>query len=225
MENEEIFRDEILEEDAGAADAETAQTETVEASEDGGEKKEEFNIWKELLSYVKIVVIAFVAAYLITHFLIINCVVPTGSMLNTIQLKDRVIGSRLSYLFSEPERGDIVIFYYPGDESHKTIYIKRLVGLPGDTIEVKGNRIYINGSETPLEEPYLSETYLSGGSHENYGPFTIPEGEYFMMGDHRNSSSDSRAWGTVKKEDLMGKALFIYFPFDNISWLDVDYEY
>ncbi|MCR5743724.1 MAG: signal peptidase I [Lachnospiraceae bacterium] len=225
MENEELYREDSFKEDVSSEEQETATAETSGTDESDNPKKEEFNIWREILSYVKILIVAFIAAYLITHFLIINCVVPTGSMLDTIQLKDRIIGSRLSYIFSEPERGDIVIFYYPGDEKHKTIYIKRLVGLPGDTIEVRDNKIYLNGSETPLDEPYLSDTYLSGGSFANYGPYTIPEGEYFMMGDHRNGSSDSRNWGTVSREDIMGKALFIYFPFDDISWLDVDYEY
>ena len=224
MENEELYREDPFKEDVSSKEQETATAETEGTDESANPKKEEFNIWREILSYVKILIVAFIAAYLITHFLIINCVVPSGSMLDTIQLQDRIIGSRLSYIFSEPERGDIVIFYHTY-EKHKTIYIKRLVGLPGDTIEVRDNRIYLNGSDTPLDEPYLSDTYLSGGSLVNYGPYTIPEGEDFMMGVHRNNSSDSRQWGTVKREDIMGKALFIYFPFDDITWLDVDYEY
>jgi signal peptidase I len=181
------------------------------------------SIWREILSYVEIFAVAFVIAYILTHFLIINCKVPTGSMLDTIQLNDRIIGSRLSYLNSSPERGDIVIFPFPDDESR--IYIKRVLGLPGETIEVKSGRVYINGSDTPLEEPYLKEEYLVGS--RDFGPYTIPEGCYFMLGDHRNNSADSRVWTNtcVQEDKIMGKALFIYYPFSDITWLDQDYDY
>jgi signal peptidase I len=179
--------------------------------------------WKELLSYIEIFAVAFVIAYILTHFLIINCKVPTGSMLDTIQLNDRIIGSRLSYINSSPERGDIVIFPFPDNESK--IYIKRVIGLPGETIEVRDGRVYINGSDTPLEEPYLKDEYLIGS--RDFGPYTIPEGSYFMLGDHRNNSADSRVWNNtcVQEDKIMGKALFIYYPFNHITWLDQDYDY
>ncbi len=187
------------------------------------EKPKKNSFIKELLSYVEIFVVAFVIAYVLTHFIIINCKVPTGSMLDTIQLTDRIIGSRLSYINSSPERGDIIIFPAPDDNSK--IYIKRVIGLPGETIEVKDGRVYINGSDEPLDEPYLNEDYLVGS--KDFGPYTVPEGCYFMMGDHRNNSADSRVWTNtcVKEEDIMGKALFIYYPFKDIKWLDVDYDY
>jgi signal peptidase I len=144
-------------------------------------------------------------------------------MLDTIQLEDRIIGSRLSYINSTPQRGDIVIFPFPDNEAK--IYIKRVIGLPGETIEVRDGRVYINGSDTPLDEPYLKEEYLVGS--RDFGPYTVPEGSYFMLGDHRNNSADSRVWTNtcVKEEKIMGKALFIYYPFNHISWLDQDYDY
>ncbi len=191
--------------------------------EDEDEKPKKNSFIKELLSYVEIFVVAFVIAYILTHFIIINCKVPTGSMLDTIQLTDRIIGSRLAYINSSPERGDIIIFPAPDDNSK--IYIKRVIGLPGETVEVKDGRVYINGSDEPLDEPYLNEDYLVGS--KDFGPYTVPEGCYFMLGDHRNNSADSRVWTNtcVKEEDIMGKALFIYYPFKDIKWLDVDYDY
>lgn len=188
---------------------------------DKNAKKRSF--WKEVLSYIEIFAVAFIIAYVLTHFLIINCRVPTGSMLDTIQLTDRIIGSRLSYISADPQRGDIIIFPAPDDETK--IYIKRVIGLPGETVEVKGGRVYINGSDTPLEEPYLNDEYLTGS--RDFGPYTVPEDSYFMLGDHRNDSADSRVWNNtcVKKENIMGKALFIYFPFQDIKWLDQNYSY
>ena len=187
------------------------------------EKKDTHPFLTELISYIKTILLAFVIAFFLTQFIIINCQVPTGSMLDTIQLKDRIIGNRLAYLFSEPERGDIVIFPYP--DNPKKIYIKRLIGLPGETIEVKDGRVYINGSEEPLDEPNLSEKYLAGS--RDFGPYTIPDGCYFMLGDHRNNSLDSRFWTNtcVKREDILAEALFIYFPFNHASWLAEEHVY
>lgn len=181
------------------------------------------SFWKELLSYIEIFAVAFIIAYVLTHFIIINCKVPTGSMLDTIQLNDRIIGSRLSYINSSPERGDIIVFPFPDDESK--IYIKRVIGLPGETIEVRSGRVYINGSDTPLEEPYLKEEYLIGS--RDFGPYTVPENSYFMLGDHRNNSADSRVWTNtcVQEDKILGKALFIYYPFQDITWLDQNYDY
>ncbi len=212
-------QEEALKSDGGEQDLQQSDSET---GPDASEKKTRF--WREFLSYVKIFAAAFVIAYILTHFFIINCRVPTGSMLDTIQLNDRIIGSRLSYIWDEqPERGDIIIFPAPDDESK--IYIKRILGLPGETIEVRNGRVYINESDTPLDEPYLNEIYLLGS--RDFGPYTIPEDSYFMLGDHRNNSADSRVWNNtcVKREDILGKALFIYFPFQDIKWLDQDYDY
>lgn len=207
----------------------TEQTEYTEqegaeaSSQASGKEAKKKAFWKEVLSYVEIVVIAFIIAYILTHYLIINCRVPTGSMLDTIQLTDRIIGSRLSYISKDPERGDIIIFPAPDDESK--IYIKRVIGLPGETIEVRGGLVYINGSDTPLDEPYVNEDYLPGS--RDFGPYTIPEDSYFMLGDHRNNSLDSRAWNNtcVERDKIMGKALFVYFPFQDIKWLAQDYDY
>ena len=110
----------------------------------------------------------------------------------------------------------MVVFKYPVNEEQgieTVIYVKRCIGPPGETLEIKNNTVFIDG--TPLVEDYLN----TGTSMPDFGPVTIPEGEYFMMGDNRNDSSDSRVWGTVKDENLVAKAQFIYWPFSHMGGL------
>lgn len=164
-------------------------------------------VLKELFSWVMVIVAAFVLAYVITHFVIIKAEVPSGSMESTIMTGDRLIGNRLAYLFSEPERGDIVIFPFPDQED--TIFIKRIIGLPGETVEIMEGAVYINGQK--MNEIYINEPM---NPEETAGPFLVPEGCYFMMGDNRNHSADSRYWNEkfVKKEKIIGKAWLRYEP-------------
>ena len=138
---------------------------------------------------------------------IVNATIPSGSMENTILPGDRIIGSRLSYLYHEPKRQDVVIFRFPDDESQ--VFIKRVIGLPGETLRIVDGRVYMNGSEKPLEEIYIKEV-----PRGDFGSFKVPEDSYFMMGDNRNHSHDSRYWENhyVKKEDILAKAIFRYYP-------------
>ncbi|MDO5344401.1 MAG: signal peptidase I [Lachnospiraceae bacterium] len=198
---------------------------------------------KELLSWVEVLVIALVLALLINNFIIVNATVPSGSMENTIHPGDRLLGFRFSYWFSEPQRGDIVVFRYPIDEARhqqdksvkRTNFIKRIIGLPGETVEIRNAKIYINGSETPLEEDYLKEEWIV----KNDGfTFQVPEGCYLMLGDNRNDSSDARYWAEkslmygiadtveeamqysyVERDQILGKAYFRYWPLNKISSL------
>ena len=166
-----------------------------------------FSLKKEIISWLQIIVAAVVIALLLNNFVIANSRVPTGSMENTIMSRSRVIGSRLAYLKDDPQRGDIVIFHYPDDES--IYYVKRVIGLPGETVMIEDGKVYINGSDTPLDEPYLAEP-MEG----SYGPYTVPEGCYFMLGDNRNNSRDARFWENkyVKKDKIIAKVLFCYYP-------------
>jgi len=163
---------------------------------------------KELWEWVKIIVSAAAIAFVLNTFIIANSQVPSGSMENTIMTNDRVIGSRLSYRFGDPERGDIVIFRFPDNE--KLYYVKRIIGLPGETVDIAGGHVYLNGSQTPLEEPYLREPMIPEAPMH----FEVPEGCYFMMGDNRNWSSDARRWQNtyVKREKIIAKVLFRYYP-------------
>lgn len=171
-------------------------------------KTEKFNWKKELWEWVKIIVSAAVIALVLNTFIIANSQVPSGSMENTIMTNDRVIGLRLSYLFTDPERGDVAIFRFPDNE--KIYYVKRVIGLPGETVDIYDGRVYLNGSDTPLEEPYIREPMLP----EDPMHFEVPEGCYFMLGDNRNHSADARVWQNtyVKKEKIVAKVLFRYFP-------------
>ena len=170
-------------------------------------KKKKTNFLKEAFSWVMVVVCAFVLAFFVTNFVIIKAEVPTGSMISTIMIGDRLIGNRLAYLFSDPERGDIVMFPYPDNEEE--IYIKRVIGVPGDTVQVKEGVLYLNGEV--FEEDYLNEPMKK---EEDTELFTVPEGCYFMMGDNRNDSWDSRFWEHkfVAKKKIIGKAEMEYFP-------------
>lgn len=181
----------------------------------------------ELMSWLQILVTAACIAFVLNTFIIANSRVPSGSMENTIMTNDRVIGFRLSYLFSDPARGDVVIFRYPVDES--IYYVKRIIGMPGDTVDIVDGKVYLNGSETPLDEPYLREEMeIEMPMH-----FEVPEDSYFMMGDNRNYSADSRYWtkenitkdGTkeyipipyVKRKKIIAKVLFRYWPLNKIG--------
>ena len=183
-----------------------------DSSSEKSRKKEPFNLKKEVISWIQVLAAAAVIAFIINTKIIANSQVPTGSMETTIMAGDRVIGSRLSYLFGEPERGDIAIFIYPDDEARgvKTYYVKRIIGLPGDTIDIVDGKVYINGSDTPLDEPYLNEPM----DPEPPQHYEVPEDSYFMMGDNRNHSNDSRRWTNkyVSRDKLIAKVLFQYFP-------------
>lgn len=169
--------------------------------------------WKNLL---KLVVAAILIAVVLNKFIVINATVPTGSMEQTIHAKSRMLGSRLSYVFSEPERGDIIIFKYPDNLKEK--YVKRVIGLPGEIVEIRQGVVYINGKE--LKEDYV---YFDTGTPDlmgDYAPIEVPENSYFVLGDNRNWSRDSRYWEStpfVPDNLLLGKALFSYYP--KIYWL------
>lgn len=165
------------------------------------------SLWKELWEYVKMILFVVIVVLVVDNFLLINAVIPSESMENTIMTGDRIFGNRLAYLFDDPERFDIVIFKYPDDESQR--FIKRVIGLPGETVEIREGKVYINGSDTPLDDSFTPETPVG-----NFGPYTVREGCYFMLGDNRNNSRDSRMWDNpyVKKEKILGKAVLRYFP-------------
>ena len=159
-----------------------------------------------LREMIEVIVTALVLAFLIKTFIVGNFWIPSESMVPTIEVNDKVIVTNFSYWFEEPERGDVIVFKYPLDT--KKDYIKRCIGLPGETIEFRDSKLYVNGQL--VAEPYLPE----GLVFEDYGPIEVPEGQYFMCGDNRNHSSDSRVWGFVEKRLIIGKAQVIYWPFD-----------
>lgn len=171
---------------------------------------------KEIFAWIMTVVLAVAAAKVINTYVILKAEVPTGSMERTIEVDDCILGFQLSYLFSDPKRGDIIIFPYP--DNPDVTYVKRIIGLPGETVEIKDGAVYINGKA-------LKEDYLKEEMRGEYGPYVVPAESYFMLGDNRNSSADSRKWKNtfLKKEDIMAKVLFRYSP--EFKWYSkVDYE-
>ena len=139
----------------------------------------------EILDITKIFFTALAIAITVNSCLIANASVPTGSMETTVMTGDRIIINRLSYKFDSPKRGDIVSFILPDDGTSQ--YLKRIIGLPGETLKGKDGVVYIDGA--PLDPDYTDQVI-----NEDFGPFTVPDGCYFMMGDNRNNSWDSRFW-------------------------------
>jgi len=177
----------------------------------GGIRVREF---KEAIKEVaSIIIIAFVLAMILRAFVIEGRIIPSGSMLPTIQLQDRVMVIKFAYWFKEPQRGDIIVFKPPEGIGQKDDLIKRLIGLPGDTVEVKEGKVFINGRA--LKEPYIAEP-----SNYEFGPVKVPKGCYFMMGDNRNRSFDSHMWNSwLTRDHIKGKAFVIYWPLNHIRLL------
>lgn len=148
--------------------------------------------------------VAVILAIIIRIFLIEPFYIPSRSMEPSLYPGDRVLVNKLVYRFSQPARGDIMVFKYPLAPSKN--YIKRVVGLPGETIQGRDSKIYINGKE--LVEDYLPDGLGTG----DFDPVTIPREHYFMMGDNRGDSEDSRYWGTLERRLVKGKAVVIYWP-------------
>lgn len=171
-------------------------------------KKEETSFAREVFEWILVIVISAALAFALDKFIIVNAKIPSASMEPTIMTGDRLIGNRLAYLNEEPERGDVVIFLFPDNE--KEYFIKRVIGLPGETVNIRDGKVYINDNTEPLDESaYIVTTPLG-----DFGPYTVPAGAYFMMGDNRNNSMDSRFWNQhfVYRDKILGKAWVRYFP-------------
>ena len=177
-------------------------------------------IWNEIWDYVKMIIIVVIVVLIVNNVILINAKIPSESMEQTIMTGDRIFGFRMadginfdffgkhiSKKMKDPERYDIIIFKFPDDESQ--LFIKRLIGLPGETVEIKDGKVYIDGEYRPEANDYCPETPTG-----NYGPYTVPENSYFMMGDNREYSRDSRFWNNtfVSFDEIVGKAVIRYYP-------------
>lgn len=160
--------------------------------------------------YAEALIIAVLLALVIRAFVIQAFKIPSGSMLPTLQIGDHILVNKFIYYFEPIRRGEVIVFKYPQDESRD--FIKRVIGLPGETLEIRGRQVLING--VPLQEPYA--VYADRPSSPllervRLDPFVIPPGKLFMMGDNRDNSMDSRVWGLLDVHKIKGKAFIVYF--------------
>jgi len=166
-----------------------------------------------LIELVEIVLIAFALSWVLRTYVIEARKIPTGSMLPTIQLEDRVIVDKFFFKrFDHISPGDIIVFHPPPSAHATDDYIKRVVGLAGDKVEIRNKTTYVN--DQPLYEPYLLEK-----SNNDFGPIFVPNDSVFVMGDNRNNSADSREWGFLPMQNITGRTLFRYWPLDQIGAL------
>lgn len=170
--------------------------------------------------YAESLVLAVLLALVIRTFVVQAFVIPSGSMLPTLRIGDYLLVNKFIYWFHPIRRGDIIVFKFPQDETRD--FIKRVVGLPGDTLEIRDNQVLIDGR--PLHEAYAvysAPPLLGPPGAYHLGPVVIPPARLFMMGDNRDNSLDSRAWGLLDEAKVVGKASVIYF---SIRSADIPYD-
>jgi signal peptidase I len=163
----------------------------------------------------QILVIALILALLVRSYVAEPRFIPSDSMVPTLQVGDRLVVEKLSYRFNPPQFGDIVVFDPPPQlqlQGYKKdqAFIKRIIGRPGETIEVKNGKVYVNSQ--PLQEPYIAEP-----PNYTWGPSQVPENMFFVMGDNRNNSNDSHVWGFLLKDFVIGHAWMRFYPFDRLG--------
>ncbi len=179
----------------------------------------------KLKDTVDSIVVAFVIAMIIRAFFVQAYKIPSGSMLDTLLIGDHILVNKLAYVISKPKYKDIIVFEYPLDPSKD--FIKRVVGVPGDTIRLDGKHVYRNGQL--LKENYAKymdtnslNSFINSRFHTK--SFVVPENKYFVMGDNRDSSFDSRYWGFVNGSMVKGKAFIIYWSWDTSNGIDIRFD-
>jgi len=168
---------------------------------------------KELRVWTRDLLIAIGLALVIIVFLYQPVKVEGTSMAPLLSDQERIFINKFVYRFEPIERGDVVVFWYPLD--HTKSFIKRVVGLPGETVEIRQGVLYVNGKVIP--EPYVPPQYED---NSDYGPYPVPPGNFFVLGDHRISSNDSRVFGPVPSHYIYGRAVFAYWPVDHFGSLE-----
>jgi signal peptidase I len=167
----------------------------------------------EFRGWLKDILLAVVIAFLMVVFLYQPVKVEGTSMQPELLDQERIFVNKFVYHFEEIHRGDIVVFWYPKDPSKS--FIKRVLGVPGDVVSIRDGQVFINGQL--VEERYVPRGYQDGDS---YPPVRVREGHYYVLGDHRNASNDSRSWGLVPRKYIYGKAVFRYWPVEKAGFLD-----
>lgn len=180
--------------------------------------------------YAEAFALAILLALTVRTFVVQAFKIPSGSMIPTLSIGDHILVNKFIYgikmpftdwvmvPISQPHRGDVIVFKYPEDESKD--FIKRVVGLPGDVVEVRDKSVYVNGALADTSHTQHVDPSVHQDRRDNFGPVTVPPGAYFVMGDNRDQSLDSRFWGFVKEQKIRGKAFLIYWSWDGAdSWV------
>ena len=179
--------------------------------------------------YIEAILIALILAFFIRTFVVQAFKIPSGSMKPTLLVGDHILVNKFIYgirnplngniwiSVNKPERKDIIVFRFPQDK--ELDYIKRVIGLPGDTIEIRDKQVYVNNQLLEVKSAVHLEPEILPSIRDNFGPVTVPENSYFVMGDNRDNSSDSRFWGFVEQKLVKGKAFMIYW-----SWNSKDFS-
>ncbi len=166
---------------------------------------------KQFKSILLHVIIAFIVAYILTNYIVLNTRVPTASMTDIINIEDRLFANRLAYVLKKPERGEIIVF--TKEENKEKLFVKRIIGLPNETVLIDGGQIFIDGS-------VLEDSYTKNETIGTFGPFLVPEDSYFVLGDNRSNSNDSRFWQYqyVGANHIVGQIFLKYYP--SIQWIN-----
>jgi len=168
--------------------------------------------WLDLRTWARDILISVVIAAIVIVFLYQPVKVEGTSMMPWLSDQERIFVNKFVYRLGEIKRGDIVVFWFPRDGSKS--YIKRVIGLPGDVVEIREGVVLVNGQE--VEENYVPDGYRD---HMSHPPVKVEPGHYYVLGDHRNASNDSRNWGTVERDRIYGKAVFVYWPLEKFGVL------
>ena len=171
------------------------------------------SFFQELRGWARDIFFAALTAILIVVFVIQPVKVEGTSMLPHLSDQERIFVNKFVYHFTEIERGDVVVFWYPREPTKS--FIKRVISLPGEEIQIRSGIVYVDGNK--LTEDYIRPEHFD---YYSYGPIIVPEDAYFVMGDHRNSSNDSRHWGAVPSKNIFGKAIFRYWPVAKLGSLE-----
>ena len=166
---------------------------------------------RNFLDFIKEPLLAVLAALLISQFIMAHTKIPTGSMIPTINIGDHVVVNRLPYYYRNPVRGELIVFAREGEN-----LIKRVIGEPGDIIDIYDGKVFINGEELD-ETAYIRVLDSTEPQHELEFPYTVPEDHYFVMGDNRRESYDSRYFGPIHRDTIFAKGGFRIYPFNNIG--------
>jgi signal peptidase I len=179
-----------------------------------------------LVELVLVLALAFGLAYLVQGWVVKPYRIPSASMEPTLQIGDMVLVNRFIYHFHPPRRGDIIVFHPPGrgdtpirgaKTEASVNYIKRVIGLPDESLEIRHGTVFVHAPGAPWHA--LHENYVATHNYPKFGPVRVPSGDYFVLGDNRGNSDDSRVWGPLPRRNIIGKAFLIYWPLNRITTL------